>query len=454
VRIEKHVLFGQDDWLFLYGGGHKPFDYLTGKRVPTPQSIANFKDNLERRASYCARHGIHFAHFVLPSKPLVMAEYLPNELQNAVKSLFESHYLPAFGGAGHPSLHYSRQALIAAKKHGDVFLKTDTHNNGFGMLQIAKHILDQLGYDPDIDDQILFKDGAAFGDLSIMLGRKTREKTRNFVPRSDTIRMFDNLPFLPSNSNNMMVLHNAFAKTEKRLMILGDSFIKHCLPILAGTFRDILYVRGPHFQPDVVQLFKPDHLLCSNTERYLASVDSDDVGDSMLLSLYGSNVYNPGAELIAAFRAELSYGNHPQRYRDWSAGIREHAVSLPDMGKCELRELALVDREDMTFSSFGSNPRMIFANPPIPNRGGAKITLRIISPGKTQMRLYYSGKDKADRHFSNARVMARTLEHGINHVEFELDDRQCGPRLRLDPISQPGEFTLQHLAIDQLFTQE
>ena len=72
-------------------------------------------------------------------------------------------------------------------------------------------------------------------------------------------------------------------------MLFGDSFIKTMLHLFAHDFRTILYIRGPYFQPDMIELFAPDVLITSETERYLAGVDHDNNGPSLLFEGAGND---------------------------------------------------------------------------------------------------------------------------------------------------------------------
>nr|MBF0684664.1 hypothetical protein [Pseudomonas sp.] len=81
--IKSDVLFGEDGWFFLWQGGHYQFDHLLGKRLPSPESVKNFSDNLAARRESLARRGVKYVHVVFPSKPVVMTEFLPAEYRGS-----------------------------------------------------------------------------------------------------------------------------------------------------------------------------------------------------------------------------------------------------------------------------------------------------------------------------------------------------------------------------------
>ena len=445
--VQNNVLIGEDGWLYLYGGGHKEFDHFLNKRQPTPASVANFVDNFQARQQYCNARGIGFAHFVLPSKPAVMPEHVPSPYRQGLDSLFERHFRPAFGDKTPANLRYSRDALLAAKDMAPVFLKTDTHNNAFGALHIAKDILRHFDLPSDIEDFFFQREGWALGDLSIMLGRQDREPILHLEEKHNHIKVFDNLPFLSSNTGNVLVMNNLASVTTKRCVVIGDSFIKSGLRYLGMVFRDILYVRGPYFQSDVIELFGPDFVLCSNTERYLATVMPDRDGHSLMLATYGDQTYKPTPELVDAFKAQLSFVHHPQRYAEWTGRFHDDTMKWPGLGDCLLRHIAVIDKSKGSFEALTQTPRMIFDHLPMPAEGAVKVELSITVAEASTLRLFYSGKTNDERHFSSARSLTRQLGAGANLVQFQLDAKACGRRMRIDPVNQSGAFTIERISI-------
>lgn len=319
--VEKGVLVGADGWLYLYGGTHRQFDFLTNKAAPSPESISNFVTNFHERSRFCEERGIRFAQFILPCKPAVMPEHIPSSRRVGLMSLLERHYLAEFGGRLPLHLRYARRALIEAKNVSSVFLKTDSHYSDHGNMVVARSILRHFGLDDEIDSLYNQRPGGVTGDLAIMIGRPVKEKTTKLDLKTGSLRIFDNLSSLPSNTSNIAVFHNPLSETGLRCMVVGDSFIKNCLKFLSSSFRDILYVRGPHFQPGIAERFKPDIIVSANCERYMATVEADEAGVDMLSKLNSLESYNPPETVSDAIAAQLSFATDPMAYTRWADQI-------------------------------------------------------------------------------------------------------------------------------------
>ncbi|CAK7261982.1 protein of unknown function (plasmid) [Shinella sp. WSC3-e] len=130
--VKDNVLVGENGWLFLWGGGHRQFDYLRGICTPDQATTQNFADNIASRRAICAARNLPYLHVVYPSKPIVMTDLLPSNLQNGVRSLFDYHFKPRLDSATQASVLYPKENLIAARLRSPVFSEHDTHMTNFG----------------------------------------------------------------------------------------------------------------------------------------------------------------------------------------------------------------------------------------------------------------------------------------------------------------------------------
>ena len=112
-----------------------------------------------------------------------------------------------------------------------------------------------------------------------------------------------------------------------------------------------------------------------------------------------------------------------------------------------LRHIAVIDKSKGSFEALTQTPRMIFDHLPMPAEGAVKVELSITVAEASTLRLFYSGKTKDERHFSSARSLTRQLGAGANLVQFQLDAKACGRRMRIDPVNQPGAFTIERISI-------
>jgi hypothetical protein len=100
------------------------------------------------------------------------------------------------------------------------------------------------------------------------------------------------------------------SKTDKTLLIFGDSFFRVMLNQLAWGFRRVVFCRSAYFHSELVDAVKPDVIFGGAAERYLADVAPDDVRPHFLAYtlLAGRKMApEPGfAELFAKFFDQAS----------------------------------------------------------------------------------------------------------------------------------------------------
>ncbi|MEX8493229.1 hypothetical protein [Sphaerotilus sp.] len=318
--VRNHVLTGLDDHLFLFGGGQQQFDFLLGNRVPGAKDVHNFFENIARRTSFCGARGIEYFHVVFPSKPVIVTDKLPPPYRDRVRSLFLSQYLATRQGEAVDRLLYPHALLRVAGATNRVFRILDTHMTDHGNLAVAEWLLLQLGLGYDAGRYFTQHTEALPGDLAAMLGLPTRLPEQRLKDQAAPL-YFDNRPFLPGNTNNVMVIHNSAARTKRRLLVFGDSFIKDGLRFYSPVFKDILFVRSTTFHTDLVDLCAPDVVLTSNAERYLSTVGNDASAQSLLLADFGER--NARSEpFFEAFQAQLSWRHHRTAYDTWEKKIQ------------------------------------------------------------------------------------------------------------------------------------
>jgi len=147
--IKNNVLIGADNWLFLYNGGQKQFDYLLGKEKVDDEAVLNFVSNIAGRVKYFQKNNIEYRHVVFPSKPLVKNKFLPEEFKN-ISSLFETYYKKYLSDAK-PYVLYPLENLKKCETKFSTFHKYNTHNSDLGYIEIIKNLLQSLHLDCDFE---------------------------------------------------------------------------------------------------------------------------------------------------------------------------------------------------------------------------------------------------------------------------------------------------------------
>ena len=178
-------------------------------------------------------------------------------------------------------------------------------------------------------------------------------------PWTGELLNYSNTEALPGNTGDIGITYNPLSRTQRRLVLFGDSFIKTLIHLFAQDFRTILYIRGPYFQPDMIELFAPDVLITSETERYLAGVDHDNNGPSLLFESFRERAdYKPSQDFQSALSAQLSYRSHPRITNQWEAEQTSlHSFSITGIGEAiHNRDLQQRDESGRNFEAVGPVP--------------------------------------------------------------------------------------------------
>ncbi|MGL6211148.1 MAG: hypothetical protein ACRC14_15110, partial [Paracoccaceae bacterium] len=263
---------GRDGYLFLTGGAHAVADYLSGRRQPTPASVAAFVANQQARVAFCKAHGLPFATWIFPEKLYCLRDLVP-EL-GPLQSLYLTAYRPAMDDAAAADVLYPVAALDARPR---CFLQTDTHYAPLGDAMVAGQVLDRLS--PGAGLALRRAARAAMtvkrkltGDLGTKLTPPRREVINDLEPlrphRTGSIGIVGNL-------GAMFLVDSPESTTDQTLLIFGDSFFRVLLPLLAVHFRRIVFCRSPSFHAEMVDAVAPSAILCGMAERYLAECRPD-----------------------------------------------------------------------------------------------------------------------------------------------------------------------------------
>lgn len=349
-NIQNNVLTGLDRYLFLHEGNYNQFSFLTGNSKPSKDSKENFIYNLRSRRLFAESQKIPYLHVIFPCKPLVAKDKIPKAYRDGIKSLFLSSYATLLDGRNpiKERVLYPLAALLRVQIQEDAYWRNDTHINAAGQISIYHEIGKYIPYLSTTFPQFRLVDMPRSGDLSLMMGSKTQEMSRCFAWMGECLD-YSNTRDLAGNTGDIVIRFNPLSKSEKRLAIVGDSFIKTMLHLFSQDFRTVMYVRGPYFQPEMIERFCPDALVTSETERYLAGVDSDRNGKSLYPKiLKPEKNYKPNSDFKEALEAQMSYQNHPNLTKEWEKDqLNKHQLKFKGFGSAiHNQQLVQIDNSD------------------------------------------------------------------------------------------------------------
>lgn len=444
--VSNNVLIGQNAQLFLFEGSYNQFSFLSGQERVTTNSKNNFIKNLRTRRAFADRLKIPFLHMVVPCKPLVMRHHCPEPYRRTIRSLFLHSYLPLFRESNpiHEKCIYPLGALIASQAYQDCYWSNDTHINAIGQLTLYREIgkyINNLTYSFEAS-RIIQK--SKEGDLGVMLGKYQHMPGLRFTKSNITLE-YSNTKELPGNSGEVIISFNPLSQSERRLVLFGDSFIKTMLHLFAHDFRTIIHIRGPYFQPDIIKMFRPDALITSETERYLAGVVPDSDGRSLLLNTVISQInYKPNAEFIDAFKAQMSADSHYHITEEWeSQQRRAHTLCVDNFGEgLHNQQIRQITEQLHAFEAVGTCPIFHFYR----LYGNPCGILVIEMQSEIQSRLKLTVLRNCSRMMAPREVHEKVVDKGHQIYQFPVDHSQPVEGLLFQPLHQPGSFRLLQIS--------
>lgn len=369
-----------------------------------------------------------------------MTEFLPEGIRRTVRSLFERHYARALGAEAVAAL-YPRETLIEASRTEQVFSRHDSHMTATGNAIVVQNILGALGHDHDPRTYMDAKIRPRRGDLADMAAIRTHFPEIFLIPSQRSTQILDNRRFLPSNTDNIAVAYNPRSASTRRLLALGDSFLRDSVTALSTFYRDVLYVRTDLFQPELLNLFGPDDVVTANAERYLARVRPDSEAESVVMRGYGRMNYLPTAAFVTALRAQLSARSYPPVYQEWAE--RMAAQTFDFLGVAHFNgQLRDVPTAPGWLEATGSDPQIIFSDVAMDNDKDYRLRVTMESSVKAQAQLFVGRCDTPDEAFTEDFSARQPVGAGVTEMIFSLPVGGRGRRLRFDALNTPGRLRL------------
>ena len=300
MRQRRSVDVSPDGYFFLVGGAHHVAKLFTGENVPTQQSIDTFWENHASRKAYCQQAGIVFQYTVFPEKIVTIRESAEAMLGKSVRSVYLEHY-----GQSDDVL-YPLDRLHPK----DSYPRTESHFSHSGYVEILTQILKRIGcaYPDSLDAQMnadLHIVEEHSGDLTQMFDPKPTESIHRLcLPKPARIRTNG---LVRGNQGIIAIARNEKAFNQRKLLIMGDSFLYQMTHYLTRIFSTIAFIRTPFFHREAVESFQPDIILQGCAERYLSHCRSDEERPHFLAyPLLSGTPTNPKKGFAEAFEATFN----------------------------------------------------------------------------------------------------------------------------------------------------
>ncbi|MGD0464210.1 MAG: hypothetical protein ABSB74_17140 [Tepidisphaeraceae bacterium] len=268
------VLVGRDGWLFLRPDGDVNFIAFRGLNPFSEDDLDGWQHFLEQRAKWLAARGIPMLVVIAPNKETIYREYLPDEV-SPIRPPSRLDQLVERLGRAHSPVHLLdlRPALMAAKKSGRLYFKTDTHWNDEGAYVAYRAMMDAVKYllpDWKIVPQprgnfVPGKAPVVEGDLARMMDMPDQYPDEWLILRRK-------VPFeVPPGAMDPkgICVTDLNDPTLPRLVFYHDSFAIALAPMLGPNFNRVFWSFNYEMDPKAIEREKPDVVIDEFLERNL-----------------------------------------------------------------------------------------------------------------------------------------------------------------------------------------
>ena len=237
---------GVNDWLFLGNYSANTVAKLKLSIKPSQKEIASLKNNLRELSTVGKKTNTKIALLIGPNKSSVYPEMLPSEISIS-PTRYINFFINEFNNTENLAVYDPTNDLLAAKEiEGLLYYRTDTHWNSKGAYIAFKNMLGKLDLESPRVEFSLQKTKA--GDLI------TISKLNNFpLKNGDTWHAnIDHKYKLIRNKNSGLAVNEAFGEQEvvfnsnpiinKKIWVIGDSFVNALKPYYNATFSEVHYL--------------------------------------------------------------------------------------------------------------------------------------------------------------------------------------------------------------------
>lgn len=269
------VLAGREGW-FYYADDYSLEDYRS--LVPfSDAELARWKQVLEARQAWLARHGIRFLVVLCCDKHVIYPEYLPAGVERR-RDPFRVEVLADFLSrqTSIPVVSFKPE-LEAAKQSGRIYHRTDSHWNDAGAYVGYHAILTRLGewfpaVKPMPPESFTLQEVETPGwDLAVMMKLQDviREQDRQLVPKAVRPFRVTKEESAGERWNSGRIVTETDDEALPSAVVFRDSFGSALVPFLARHFRRGEFLWQYEFDASRVLAAKPDVVIFLMTSRRL-----------------------------------------------------------------------------------------------------------------------------------------------------------------------------------------
>ena len=274
----EEVILGSNGWLFFKAvNDSDTIADFEGTNSYSSEDYAKCEAGLEKLERYCDQKGTRYAVVFPPNKENVYPEFMPRTYRHVPVSRTDK-LASEMQKKGYNVVNL-KEILIDSK---DVLMQEyysyDTHWNQIGAYEGLKMCLDSMGIDTvpletlEINDFYLNDYGyhtGAMDDLAQIVGMRDLRFT------NDTEYVIKEFPQIDweryereSDQLGYVEFHNEHAKTNKSLLLVGDSFRSAMIPGSMYYFSKVYVAHYGKISAEELKEITADYVIFEFVERY------------------------------------------------------------------------------------------------------------------------------------------------------------------------------------------
>ena len=282
--LPDEVVIGQDNWLFTSGKERKVYE---GKFTLTQSQVSLIADSLHERAIYYKKKGIAFYITIVPTKSEIYPEHLPSFYTRKKQGTITDLIINNLRKDTLLHLIELKDTLLANKKNGVIFYRTDNHWNSLGAYFVYRTILNRMKKDfPRLNplkqtDFTLIGWRFQGGNLAAQAGLWPYMKEMIFYPviHHSQAREGKKSGYPPPLGFGYPEEYEQVRSTPDTLLpnilIIRDSFFSPMINLFSENFRRSVYIfDGWQYgiNKEILENEKPDIVLLEIFEPYLSNI--------------------------------------------------------------------------------------------------------------------------------------------------------------------------------------
>jgi alginate O-acetyltransferase complex protein AlgJ len=281
ARLDNKVVIGKDGWLFLGNDTNQVLSQHVGDIRFTEPQLRQWRFLLETRIAWLARRNVDHLFLVAPNPHSVYTEMLPDGYGDGASRpvLQLLDHLDSSGS--YAEVMYPVQELRAAKPR-PVYSKVETHWTELGAFVAYQSLMPRVVRTAPTrvltEADLTIHEITWSGDLGVKLDPPvigTSPWLNVQEPRARLVS--DNRIF----NHGRRIDYECEAAPDLRCLVYGDSFSVRLLPLLAESFRTLVFAHIATLDYTLVETVSPDVVICVMNERFLTSVPDDLTGPTL-----------------------------------------------------------------------------------------------------------------------------------------------------------------------------